>query len=429
MTPDELRQRIADHEDNFTERKPQGASPREWRRTMVAFVNSVPEGRTAHLIIGVADDGTILGCSDPDSIQKTIRKVCEQDRYPPIAFTSEVVTVLPGPVVIVSIPSSANRPHFSGPAYIRRGSESVAASEQVFNELVHSRNSKAAAILKLKNQVVIVIGLGHQLGSTRRRVTRDHHEGGEARILECNAQTVRFQMIGSQVTMTEPLDHVQITYDEEKWKPKLVFTGYWCGGIVKTPPGEPSGVSYRLFEHRLLGPAPVSAEALAVLVLDQDGVDGTLQTRKVEGEAEIIAVVVGGLGPGLTDLRTPDKDAVAGRLGIAVGIAGLLDDANALGGERDHKDLAFKAVAVRLECADVCHCRLLLVSSPRPSRPRWRSTDTDGRRRTRRAAAQRRMPAANFLDLREEERSDGEESLPRHCGIGAPRRSRSGALI
>lgn len=195
-------------------------------RTQQQMQPPVAEGRTAHLLIGVADDGTVLGCDNPDGLQKKIRKVCEQDCYPPIAFTSEVVAAQPGPVVVVSVSLSANRPHFSGPAYIRRGSESVAASVQVFDELVHSRNSKTAAILKHKGQVVIVIGLGHKLGSTRREMTRDYREGGEARILECNAQTVRFQMIASSEYMTEPLDHVTVTYDEEKWKPKLVITGY-----------------------------------------------------------------------------------------------------------------------------------------------------------------------------------------------------------
>ena len=227
MTPVEPTLRIADHEDNFTERKPQGASNEELRRTLVAFANSVPEGRTAHLLIGVADDGTVLGCDNPDGLQKKLRKIGQQDCYPAIVFTSEVVAANPGPVVLVSVPHSTNRPHFSGPAYVRIGSESVAASEQVFNELVYSRNSKAASLLKLKDQIVLVIGLGHKLGSTRRDVGRDYREdGGEARILEVTPHTVRFIRIAPQVHVTEPLDHVTVTYDEEKWKWKLIVTGY-----------------------------------------------------------------------------------------------------------------------------------------------------------------------------------------------------------
>ncbi len=110
----ELKLRIADHEDNFTERKTESAGSTAWRRTLVAFANSVPEGRTASLVIGVSDDGAILGVTIPDSIQKTIRKICEQDCYPPIAFSSEVVAGEPGAVVVASVPFSAARPHFSG---------------------------------------------------------------------------------------------------------------------------------------------------------------------------------------------------------------------------------------------------------------------------------------------------------------------------
>ncbi len=74
------------------------------------------------------------------------------------------------------------------------------------------------------------------------------------------------------------------------------------------------GIDYS--EHRLLGAAPEGAIAFAVGIFDQDSVDGTVQPRKVEGEAEIVAVVVGGFGPALADFRAPDKDAVAGGLQI-----------------------------------------------------------------------------------------------------------------
>ena len=45
-------------------------------------------------------------------------------------------------------------------------------------------------------------------------------------ILGCDSLTLRFQMLGSQINMTEPMDHVQLTYDEEKYRPKLIVTGY-----------------------------------------------------------------------------------------------------------------------------------------------------------------------------------------------------------
>lgn len=226
MSAEELLRRLNNHEDNFTERKPDKINAAQIRQTLVAFANSVPEGREAILFIGVHDDGRILGCSNPDSMQKTVRRVSEQDCYPRVTFTSEVINGNPGPVLAVIVPHSASRPHFSGPAYVRRGSESVVASEQLFNELVYARNSTAAAILKLKNEVVLIVGLGHRLGTSRRDVARDYREGGEARILECNSQTVRLEMLATGLIISEPLDHVKITFNEAKHKAELVVTGF-----------------------------------------------------------------------------------------------------------------------------------------------------------------------------------------------------------
>jgi len=89
MSPNDARRRLADYEDNFTERKPESANAGELRRTLVAFANSVPPERSAILFIGVHDNGQILGCSNPDATQKTIRKIAEQDCYPPITFSSK----------------------------------------------------------------------------------------------------------------------------------------------------------------------------------------------------------------------------------------------------------------------------------------------------------------------------------------------------
>ena len=73
---------------------------------------------------------------------------------------------------------------------------------------------------------VDVIALGHKLGEFRRIDDRHYREGGEARILECTAQSVRFQLIASGRYVTEPLDHVRVLYNEEKHRHALIVTGY-----------------------------------------------------------------------------------------------------------------------------------------------------------------------------------------------------------
>jgi alpha-galactosidase/6-phospho-beta-glucosidase family protein len=61
MNSPTLRARIADLEDSRTERKQGVQSHDEIRKAVVSFANSVPEGHTAVLFIGVANDGTVTG--------------------------------------------------------------------------------------------------------------------------------------------------------------------------------------------------------------------------------------------------------------------------------------------------------------------------------------------------------------------------------
>src|SRR4051812_9344962 len=75
-------------EDSLLERKLQ-SDLKDLLKTLIAFANSVKPGHFAQVLIGERDDGTIQGVSDPDQIQKTIRKECEKI-YPPIVWRSMV---------------------------------------------------------------------------------------------------------------------------------------------------------------------------------------------------------------------------------------------------------------------------------------------------------------------------------------------------
>src|SRR5688572_3240933 len=86
-----LRRRLRNREDGFIERKPEGVSTEDIRKTLVAFANSVPEGEQAILYIGVSDDGTPLGVSNTDSLQKNIRRIAEGKCYPPIKTNTCIV--------------------------------------------------------------------------------------------------------------------------------------------------------------------------------------------------------------------------------------------------------------------------------------------------------------------------------------------------
>lgn len=226
MPNDELINRLRNEEDNFVERKPGNTNRREIRKTVVAFANSMPEGRTGVLFIGIRNDGIIEGISTPDKLQKTVREVCEQECYPPIQFSAEVLSTPEGNVLAVVIPESLNKPHFSGPAFVRRGSESVAASPEVFDELVNSRNSKCAAILKLKGQIITATSLQHRLGEAKRMSSTSYRERAKCRVEGADTQTVRLKDLDHDRMVSEPLDHVLVSYDEDNHRPMLIISGY-----------------------------------------------------------------------------------------------------------------------------------------------------------------------------------------------------------
>lgn len=155
MTDEEIKKRLSDLEDGWTERKLENVNKADIRKAVVAFANSVPEGEEAVLFIGVADDGTAIGVANPDNTQKTVRQSADSC-YPAIRYTARVVESNGRHVVAVIVEADHNRPHFAGPAFVRVGSESVSASERLFQELVASRNSKARPLLEAKRKGEVV---------------------------------------------------------------------------------------------------------------------------------------------------------------------------------------------------------------------------------------------------------------------------------
>lgn len=217
---EELTARLRLHEDSFVERKLEG---HDIMPTIVGFANSVPTGRDAILFIGVRDNGEVVGVKNADSLQKKLQKSCKTDCYPPIACFTELLVVDEKQIVAVVIPPSLNRPHFAGPAYIRKGSTTVAASEEAFADLINARTSKAAELLRYRGQPITVVSIKNRLGQPEHTETR----GGttlhgqmrryDATILDVNSFFVRFEI--NQTRYSEPLDNITISYDEEKHKP------------------------------------------------------------------------------------------------------------------------------------------------------------------------------------------------------------------
>lgn len=223
MTDDQLLALLSKHEDNFVERKSEGVTASELRQTVCAFANSVPEGRHGVLFVGIHDKtGDITGVGNTDQLQKRVREAAQNDCYPPITYTAAVLTVEGKQVVAVIVPQSADKPHFSGPAYVRIGSESPKASQQQYEELILSRNDKAREILRHRNGVLTVLGQGYQLGSNKPLPDAAYREMRECRLLNCTAHLVTLEDIASGEQFSEPLAHVTISYDHKRRRAQLM---------------------------------------------------------------------------------------------------------------------------------------------------------------------------------------------------------------
>ena len=221
-----VRSRLKNHEDGFIERKPPGVSSEDICKTLVAFANSLDEGQQAILFIGVADKGALIGVENTDKMQKTVRTLAMERCYPSIFCTCVVFQESGKSIVAVIVNPSSNRPHFAGPAYMRRGSRSEKASAELFDELIASRNTKAGAILRSKGKLVTVI----EYSPVYKRVPKIRHADAgnrietieyEARIIECDAHTVRLDRLGTHIA--EPLDKISISRDEREWRLKLII--------------------------------------------------------------------------------------------------------------------------------------------------------------------------------------------------------------
>jgi len=141
-------------EDHLLERKTEG-DLKDLLKTMVAFANSVRPGHVAVILIGECDDGSVLGVSNPDNIQKRVRKEADAI-YPAIVWRAQVYEKEEMNCVRVEIEFSGNTPHFGGSAWIRRGSESIKAPEEEFQRLIELRLSKVRELQKYTGHEVTV---------------------------------------------------------------------------------------------------------------------------------------------------------------------------------------------------------------------------------------------------------------------------------
>jgi len=199
-------------EDNLLERKVE-SDLKDLLATFVAFSNSVRPEHVAVVLIGERDDGTIQGVSDPDRIQKTVRKECDKI-YPPILWKSEVYKKEGKYCVRVEIQYDGETPHFGGQSWVRKGSENIRASDEVFQRLIDLRTD-------------IVHELGKWIGkgiTVRMRKPTGTLYGPEYKIINSvNSFYVTFEDRKKAKTST-PVNRVSLSYDHVEDR-LMVITG------------------------------------------------------------------------------------------------------------------------------------------------------------------------------------------------------------
>ncbi len=222
LTEEQILVRLRQSESTHVERKRSRQNPREIRTTLVAFANALGPDEHAVLFLGVGPDGAIVGLEDADTDQRELAKIAAEECFPRVPCEFRVLTIEAKEILAVVIPASTKRPHFTGHAYVRIGSENKKASDQMFNEMIASRNDKARRLIAVKGKLVEVELRPKKTYYTPVGVREI--EWRDYRLLDCDAHFVIIEDVTYMRQITEPLENVQICPTKTGKALKLIFT-------------------------------------------------------------------------------------------------------------------------------------------------------------------------------------------------------------
>jgi predicted HTH transcriptional regulator len=137
-------------EDSLREKKVE-SDLKDLLKTLVAFANSVAPGDTAKIFIGEKDDGTVQGVTNPESISRSVTR--EADKiYPAIYYRTEVYEREGKQCVRVDIKHNGQAPHFGGHAWVRQGSQTIRATDELYQQMVDQRQVENSGALAIDGQ-------------------------------------------------------------------------------------------------------------------------------------------------------------------------------------------------------------------------------------------------------------------------------------
>lgn len=173
MTVEEIKRLVARGEGRHLEFKRRVPEPERLAKEVVAFANS----GGGHLLIGVGDDGTLVGVRDSEEEEYSLRQALELNCRPAIQWVSERIAITPKrEVILVTVPDSPRKPHYlvtnvedgTGPAYVRIDDMSVEASPESV-ALMRSENSGEGVRFEFGEKELLLMRYLEQYG----RVTVD----------------------------------------------------------------------------------------------------------------------------------------------------------------------------------------------------------------------------------------------------------------
>jgi len=209
-------------EDSLREKKVEN-DLKDLLKTLVAFANSVAPGDTAKIFIGEKDDGTVQGVTDTDSIQKSVVKEAGKI-YPEIYYKTEVYEREGKQCVRVDIKHNGLAPHFGGPAWVRGGSLTIRATEELYQQMIDQRQAKTRVLLQWVDKDVTVWWRDQR---REERLNIMHTlQVEQATLVHVNAHWVTFRVhiantSGSHIhresiDFSEPTEKLMLSWDDVK---------------------------------------------------------------------------------------------------------------------------------------------------------------------------------------------------------------------
>lgn len=210
-------------EDSLKEKKVE-SDLKDLLKTMVAFANSVAPGDTAKIFIGEKDDGTVQGVTNSDNIQKSVTKEAEKI-YPEIYYSTEVYERESKQCVRVDIKHNGLAPHFGGAAWVRKGTETIRATEEIYQQMVELRQSKTRALSQwLNKEITVLWPQGRKVGVEAKE---DIYFLGfeEARLSFVGQHWATFQVLidSDYSERSEPMENLILSWDDERKRLKVLI--------------------------------------------------------------------------------------------------------------------------------------------------------------------------------------------------------------